>query len=364
MSEVLVGDWEERVPACFRVASLSVAAYDWLWTLPTEWEIYREQESVFRLGRGCILFILIRYSSVCALTASNIGFFAHGFSPLACAKYRYFPPSMKIFQSTIAQLILLVRTWAISRHSTWVLVTLSSLFVVAIALESWANMYMLVAVQNAWKNCTSGNHHGQEYAWIHYLMCMVFDGACLGIASGYLWVQSMDTTGVRGLARLLLREGVVYWIVLTTVNVANLLTYHTADLSAQASAASIGYTLVWIMAQRILIQLHNLRTSGSVHTDCASIREFMGTRPHPTPAPMGSMLFKSHDEPKRSLRLASPEVLLSCGADLETGCEQVILNGGEAKCRCGRSEVEDEDGLDVGEYRECMLERADANSRT
>ncbi|OCH93254.1 hypothetical protein OBBRIDRAFT_771885 [Obba rivulosa] len=378
MSEVLVGDWKERVPSYFRVASLSVAAYDWLWTLPIEWEIYREQESILRLGRGCLLFILIRYSSICALTASNAGFFTHGFSPAACGRYRYFPPSMKgdryLFQSAIAQLILFIRTWAISRHATWVLLALSALFVISVALESWSNIYKLVAVQNEWYNCTSGNYHETEFVWIHYLMCMVFDGACLGIAAGYLWMQSTDTTGVRGLARSLLRQGVLYWVVLTTVNVANLITYRVADLSAQASAASIGYTLIWIMAQRILIQLHNLRTSGSVHADCTSICDFMGCS-RAYPSAVAQALFKHPDASKLSLGIAVPNASVPRSMDLEARTGEMPPSRGEGGSACAgagsESKADDETELDITCMRDpekggeqCMIRRLDAIRRT
>jgi hypothetical protein len=63
-------------------------------------------------------------------------------------------------------------------------------------------------------NCTSGNTGELRIAWIHYLVVMLYDATCLGIATRYLYAQSSSFTGIDGLSRLLLEEGLLYFCLL------------------------------------------------------------------------------------------------------------------------------------------------------
>jgi len=78
-----------------RIASISVAAYDFLTTLPAEFRLYKTAN---RRSLGFILFVLIRYLSIIVITISNTGFFYHGFSPKVCAHYGYIAP---VFKGTV-----------------------------------------------------------------------------------------------------------------------------------------------------------------------------------------------------------------------------------------------------------------------
>ncbi|KAL6302508.1 hypothetical protein BKA93DRAFT_397806 [Sparassis latifolia] len=247
---------ESRTPAYLRVASLAIAMYDWLWTLPVEYRIYREQSSIFNLSRPCIFFILIRYVSIVTMVANNVGFFRHDIPPSVCSHYLYFAPIMKC--------ILFLRTWAISRRSQWVFWTLAILFSVSVPVEYFVSVYKRVPVQSDCGNCTSANQDGYRVAWVFYMICMVYDTTCTAIVTSYLWFESLNTNNGQRLARLLLREGLIYFVFLTVVNILNLIVYHTAKTNAQSAAASLGYAITWIMAQRILIQLHEMRRSAQL----------------------------------------------------------------------------------------------------
>lgn len=84
---------DERVASYIRIASVSIAAYEYvstnhdvaygivtdetsnsyLLTLPAEWRFYKSQKS-WRLSTGCILFILIRcVMNIIAMTVAHGG---------------------------------------------------------------------------------------------------------------------------------------------------------------------------------------------------------------------------------------------------------------------------------------------------
>jgi hypothetical protein len=53
-------------------------------------------------------------------------------------------------------------------------------------------------------------------------------------------------------------DGLGYFLVLTGVNIFNLILYRASDQGVQSAGASIGYAVTWIMSQRILIHLREL----------------------------------------------------------------------------------------------------------
>jgi len=50
-------------------------------------------------------------------------------------------------------------------------------------------------------------------------------------------------------------DGLGYFVALTAVNMMNVFLYRGAPHSIQSSGASLGYAVIWIMSQRILIHL-------------------------------------------------------------------------------------------------------------
>lgn len=63
--------------------------------------------------------------------------------------------------------------------------------------------------------CTSGNKEHTKVAWVHYLVCMLFDFLCLSVATTHLVLDNFRAGGMDGLAAALFREGLVYFVALT-----------------------------------------------------------------------------------------------------------------------------------------------------
>ncbi|KAH9056803.1 hypothetical protein EDB87DRAFT_1634373 [Lactarius vividus] len=75
-----------------RIVSVTIAAYDYLVTLPAEYRFYRSSNC---RSSGLVLFVLIRYTSIIVLVISNVGFFYHGFTPNTCAHFHLVVPALK-----------------------------------------------------------------------------------------------------------------------------------------------------------------------------------------------------------------------------------------------------------------------------
>ncbi|CDO75741.1 hypothetical protein BN946_scf184921.g17 [Trametes cinnabarina] len=247
-----------------RVISLSIALYDntnslpnphsYILTLPAEWRFYRSQPS-WRLSLGCILFIAIRYSSIAVITLSNVGYFASFFTPQSCERYYIAAPIFKVLQTMVSQLILGIRTVNISRRSTVVTWFLASIFLTFTTAQWFLNMWNRVPVQGRRNNCTAGNTPPVLTVWLYYLLSMAYDILTLGISTAYLISFNPKSGKMAHLVRIMLTDGLVYFVALTGVNIFNLILYRGHDEATQSSGVSLGYALTWIMSQRILIHL-------------------------------------------------------------------------------------------------------------
>ncbi|KAH7325427.1 hypothetical protein B0J17DRAFT_681328 [Rhizoctonia solani] len=238
-----------QTAAYMRVAAMTLAAYDWFITLRPEFRLYQRHKA---FSKAVVLFVLIRYISIAAIITSNVGFFGTGFSAGACDRYHLVAPLTKMFATLISQVIISIRAYAISRKARWVLYTLSILFIFS-CVVLLGNVWQRKAVQNSSFNCTSGNLPDHKIAWVHYLAAVVFDTVAMGIATFYLY--NPTRTIISGLAKVMLEEGLLYFIFLTVANVINLAMFLLANISAQSSAAVFGQAVTMIMSQRIILNL-------------------------------------------------------------------------------------------------------------
>ncbi|KAG6866666.1 hypothetical protein C0991_000776 [Blastosporella zonata] len=58
--------------------------------------------------------------------------------------------------------------------------------------------------------------------------------------------------------RMMLYDGIGYFVALAAVNILNLMLYKKAQDVQTAASASLGYAVSWIMSQRLLLHLHDV----------------------------------------------------------------------------------------------------------
>ncbi|KAF9784374.1 hypothetical protein BJ322DRAFT_845521 [Thelephora terrestris] len=240
-----------------RIASISVAGYDYLFTLPVEIRVYT---SIKRLKFGwtpsVVMFILLRYVSIILLVISNFGWFYHGFSADACSKYHLVAPVFKVIQIIISQAIIGYRTWNISQRSRDMGVFLLAFGLIIAALEGFSNLGSRSPVQNG-GNCSPGNNMARMPQWVFYLLSTIFDVTTIGISSFFLIKSSSGISRMSSVPAMLFYDGLGYVFTLIAVNTMNLILYRNSiDRGTQASGASFGFMVVWVMSQSFLIHIH------------------------------------------------------------------------------------------------------------
>jgi len=244
--------------AYMRIASLTIAAYDYLITLPAESRLYKSSD---RKSLGLVLFILIRYLSPVALVVSNVGFFYHGFTPKSCDNFFYVLPVLKVLQMMVSHAILGIRTYNIAQRNVWIGRTVALSAFVAIVIE-WAAAMSNRIPQTTNGNCMIASSHPSWplSTWTFALAAMLYDCLTLSISTFYLLkLRSGEASAASGLVKILLYDGLIYIIALTAVNVMNIFFYRSTDHSIQSSGVSLGYSITWIMSQRIIIHVREAR---------------------------------------------------------------------------------------------------------
>jgi len=172
------------VAKSLRFTGLTIAAYEFLITIPFEVRLY--QTARLR-SLGFILFVLIRYSSLAVCVFNSVGFFYNHFSPETCSHYGYLPPVFKVLQVMTSHTILGVRTYIIARRKEWVGRTLIAAYLVALVFEWFTEFYQRHLMREN-GNCVIGTSHPDRVlsAWTFYLVVMIFDALTLSIATYYL----------------------------------------------------------------------------------------------------------------------------------------------------------------------------------
>jgi len=241
-----------------RIASLTMAAYDYLITLPAEYRLYKSSNC---RSLGLILFVLIRYTSIIVLVVSNVGFFYHGFTPELCDDYHLAAPALKVVQMMVSQAILGVRTYGIAQSNPWIGRILLSTYILGAALQWFTSLFDRIPVMTD-GNCTVASGHPQNAVstWSFYLLAMLYDCLTLSISIFYLMkIKSIAAGTTSRLFKILLYDGLGYFVVLTLTNLGNIFLFRGTNHVLQSTAASLEYSVTWIMSQQILIHIREAR---------------------------------------------------------------------------------------------------------
>jgi len=244
-----------QLSAYLRVSAYAIAFFDYLQTLPAEYRLYARQKGLFQLSTACILFFLVRYLGLAAMIFGNTGFFYHGFTEESCLRYYWLAPIFKLLLYLVSQAILGLRTYAVSRKSPTVLKVLIVLYIIAAVIEAISSFWKRIP-SHVNGGCTSGNAPGVHLAMLYYVGGLMFDLATMTISSAYLWKYSGRNRSTRNqLAKMMLEDGLMYFIALSAMNVVNIIFYNNPNTAIQASAGPLGFAATMIFSSRFILNL-------------------------------------------------------------------------------------------------------------
>ncbi|KAF5388863.1 hypothetical protein D9757_005641 [Collybiopsis confluens] len=251
-----VGERPYQLAAYLRFASISMALYDIFESAPRTWKYTREQWNAPQITLSFLLFLLIQFISIAAISLSNFGFFYSHFTQRLCDHYFLVPPICKVLQSVVSQVILGFRAFNLSKRSKpvgWLLL---------IILIATTTMEGLTTLQHRtpFVDPVHPGLHSRKIdalgAWTYYAVVIIYDLTTTLICMFYLLkYKPISDPSFAKVTRMMFYDGIGYFTALTAVNILNLVLFR-ASLDIQTAASSLGYAAIWIMAKRLIIHLH------------------------------------------------------------------------------------------------------------
>ncbi|KAG9220986.1 hypothetical protein CCMSSC00406_0002414 [Pleurotus cornucopiae] len=146
------------------------------------------------------------------------------------------PPSFKVLQAMVSQAIIGVRAYNLSRRSKIVGWTLIGAYVVACAFQWITTLYgRQYVVSPQYSNCRGATLYLNGLAaWVYYVIAIAYDLTATAISVFYLLQHKISarTSLMYRLANMMLYDGLGYFLLLTSVNIVNLILYRSQNLQA------------------------------------------------------------------------------------------------------------------------------------
>ncbi|KAJ7500896.1 hypothetical protein B0H11DRAFT_1994886 [Mycena galericulata] len=102
-----------------RAAAASIYFFDYVMTLPSEYQVYQRQRQFWKPSPACILSVLVRYATLIAIVMATAFFFGTHWTEKTCVPA--VGGALRAFSASIVSLIFLWRTWAIWHKSRAIL---------------------------------------------------------------------------------------------------------------------------------------------------------------------------------------------------------------------------------------------------
>ncbi|KAF7332242.1 putative Transmembrane protein [Mycena kentingensis (nom. inval.)] len=248
----------------FRVISLTIAAFDFVQTIPGTLRLYRKNWHNRAISPVCFFYAMARYMSVISLTANCWGYFSPHFTVKSCKPFYMLPNVTCMLAGMAVQGLIFIRTYAISGRSKYALWGLSALLFVCLPLQVFGIFYHRdPLVQNGGCKGRVQTNHPNEPDWniVYYSAHMVFDASACAISTFYI-VYISRVNGQFRASRFLtkiLRNGLLYTFAVVLVNLWVVLEFAGVFVSGAASALPIA--VVMIAAAHLILSTQNLHSA-------------------------------------------------------------------------------------------------------
>ncbi|KAI5123109.1 hypothetical protein M0805_001465 [Coniferiporia weirii] len=227
------------------VASWVLALYEYLITFDREVQsIWKRKFSV-----ATVLWVLNRYTLLLSYFPITLSFFV----PLTTE----FPGTIQIISNISTGVTLSLRVYALYGRAWWLIPIIVPFLIVEIAIESWAVASGIpVPIPDGQTGCilTGRPTQGDRFAafWIGQL---VFPSMIFVLTVARILLLHRQGTARGGISVLMLRDGVMYFIVIFIVNFANVLTYVVSPPDIQAINAPFSALITAVMICRLMLNL-------------------------------------------------------------------------------------------------------------
>ncbi|KAF7325360.1 putative Transmembrane protein [Mycena venus] len=246
----------------FRIISLTLAGGDVIHTIPGTWALYRKQWVRRKLSALCFFYAMARYMSIISLIFNGYNAFSRNYTPTLCRHIYMFPNVTALLAGMAVQVLVYIRTVAISGRSKYVRIGLGAVMLLGFPVQIFGIVYH----RDPWFNngaCKGKVLRPGEPDWniVYYSTHMVFDSIACATAT-YFLVASSRVLGVfhfSKLGRHVLRDGLLYFFVVFLANLWVVMEF--AYVFTSGAASSLPLAVVLIAIQHLVLSTQS-RTPG------------------------------------------------------------------------------------------------------
>ncbi|KAJ7764828.1 hypothetical protein B0H16DRAFT_429823 [Mycena metata] len=246
--------------AIFRIISLSLAGGDVVQTIPRTVRFYRAQWAKGRLTTICFFYAMARYMSILSLIANA---WTHGAFPQSASfelcKRVYMTPVVACLLAAIAvQVLVYLRTLAISGRSRYVQFGLGSIILLGFPVQIFGIVYHRAPYFTK-GSCRGAVFQAGEPNWviIFYGANMTFDFIACATATFYIVVLSRfhQSGHLSTFFRHILRDGLLYFVAVFLVNLWLVLEFTHVFTTGVDPVISLAVGLIAV--QHLILSTHN-----------------------------------------------------------------------------------------------------------
>ncbi|KAJ7232311.1 hypothetical protein B0H12DRAFT_192675 [Mycena haematopus] len=237
--------YDHRVHRYFYLAGIVLLLYDNLLTLDLEvryiWKGWRTRTSAW--------FLLIRYSTLLLRILALLTFDFGNFDPEVCKKLNTAKGLVTVIQELFVGCTLILRVLAMYSFNKRVLIVLVTAAILCLGFAAWCTLpdgHSPTLPPTGASGCIAAYSHSQRIrgagAWEALL---AGDVLLLGFTLYWAYTHNRDIpTG--SLWHLLIRDGALYFVIISLANLANILMFYFGD--AIMSNCLAGFTVSYIFS--------------------------------------------------------------------------------------------------------------------
>ncbi|KAJ6625064.1 hypothetical protein B0H10DRAFT_2003518 [Mycena sp. CBHHK59/15] len=252
----------------FRIISFTLAGGDVIQTIPGTYALYKKQWVNRKLSTLCFFYAMARYMTILSLISNGVGFYGTHFTPKTCKPFYMLPNITAMLAGMAVQVLVFIRTYAISGRSQRVWYGLGAILLLGWPVQIFGITYHRdMFIQGG--GCKGKVLHLGEPDWnvVYYSAHMVYDLLACATATFYL-VYSSRIQGVFNTSRFVrrvLRNGLLYTIVVFLVNLWVVLEFEKVFVTGAASTMPLAVVLISV--QHLILSTQRLDSDKPPSTD-------------------------------------------------------------------------------------------------
>ncbi|KIO27026.1 hypothetical protein M407DRAFT_23716 [Tulasnella calospora MUT 4182] len=230
------------------VVSFVILLHEHIVTLPLEIErIWKQPRSL-----ASLLFCLNRYGTLCQLVVLLFAY-NQSWSERVCSSWFRFAPGLCVISIGFAECILILRTYALYCRDKLVLLGLVILFGAEMGIMGYCvSIATHLRLLPPFVGCIP---IGRMPMGVAFYVAPLLTDSVIFVLTVIKTARYLRTNVRTALPRIVLRDGVLYFVLIVLINLMNVIVYIFAPVSLMALGASFSQVLTTILISRLQLNL-------------------------------------------------------------------------------------------------------------